>query len=173
MLQIIVFDELPSTNDAALEFVQNKPCSFLILGRNQTKGRGRLKSRTWISDVENFQGSFIVDLVSLCFPERNSSDLNYYALKSVQQTIRSLCDKEPVLEAPNDLLINNKKVAGILVEISWPYAVIGVGLNTKVSPLETSTDLFSEFGIEMDNITIGELTFDFLIKEIESARKII
>jgi BirA family biotin operon repressor/biotin-[acetyl-CoA-carboxylase] ligase len=51
------------------------------------------------------------------------------------------------LKLPNDVLVNGKKVSGVLIEVSYPYAVIGIGINLVVSPIAIATNLNDEFGI--------------------------
>jgi BirA family biotin operon repressor/biotin-[acetyl-CoA-carboxylase] ligase len=78
---------------------------------------------------------------------------------AVLHTIRKVSRLEPQIKWPNDVLINGKKVCGILIENGWQgtrldYAVVGIGINVNFRPADypeiaaTATSLSGELGRE-------------------------
>lgn len=139
-LRILRFNNVSSTQDVAKALIKNDVSDILILADTQTNGRGRLNQRTWVSISGNFHGSFIFNMKKFGVLENETSILNNICmnvLKDFFETkIKCTCVK---IKFPNDILIHDKKIAGILIEVVYPYVVIGIGVNTSKSPLETST----------------------------------
>lgn len=126
------FDELSSTNTFAKENLSlfNPSRLSVILAARQTQGRGRL-GRSWIS----LQGNLCMTLV---FKSDHTQSIMQLALACCQV----LQPHHPQIKWPNDILIQGKKVAGILGEAldGWLLLGIGVNLNAKVD-LATSISL--------------------------------
>ena len=108
---ILYYPSVTSTNDIARQqALQKAPEGTAVIADRQTTGRGRLK-RAWVSP----QGNIAVTVV--LYPARkNLPYLTMLAalavLHSIEKTTRLKCQ----LKWPNDVLINNKKVCGILLE---------------------------------------------------------
>ncbi len=141
---LFVFNELPSTNTFALEIARKPiPDKTLILTDRQTAGRGRLQ-RTWFSPPgANIYGSLIASL------KVHGQALGWVPLMSglaIAQGIESR-EKIPIhLKWPNDLLIQDRKVGGILCESvkldsTKTSVVIGFGINVNLSPSELPQEL--------------------------------
>ncbi len=136
----LCFDTLESTNDCAKELAKRQSVhGTLVVTRHQTAGRGR-RGRSW----ECSPGDAIA--MSLCLepafaPER-SAGLTLVAALAVAEAIREVTMTRPQIKWPNDIVVNGKKVCGILTELlSKPegYAVvigIGVNVNTMEFPEE-------------------------------------
>jgi len=134
--KIYYFETIDSTQDFALELAsRHYENGSLIISQKQTKGRGRL-NRKWISPKGGIwlsillKPNFEIVRVSL-FPMMTSLALSI--------AIEKILKLKPKLKWPNDVTINNKKVAGILVDASVEsnqidYIVIGVGINFKIKP---------------------------------------
>ncbi len=123
--QIYVFNELDSTNEWLLK---NTGCGEVCLAETQTSGRGR-RGRSWSSPDS---GNIYLSL-SWCFKEIPE----HFPLISLITGV-SLCEaldssglQGHGIKWPNDILINQRKIAGILVETSGGLqrVVIGIGLN--------------------------------------------
>lgn len=71
------------------------------------------------------------------------------------------------IKLPNDILVKDKKLAGVLTEISYPYAVIGIGINLINSPIERATNLQSEFNLLVKPNDLVENLFEVLIKGLQ------
>lgn len=155
--------EIASTNDRALELCVDAelPVPFLVIADRQTSGRGRGANRWWSSDGA-ILFSVIVHAAEYGLPEARWPQISLTVGAAVCQTLQNLLGGVTTvgLKWPNDVWLNGRKAAGILVEV--PSArrgrvVIGVGLNVNNSfadappelrPLATS--LRDETGIETD-----------------------
>ncbi|MDR1332888.1 MAG: hypothetical protein LBJ69_00570 [Holosporales bacterium] len=136
-----------------------------ILADVQTAGRGRLNSRTWISVPGNFHCSYIINLERRGVSESCTAELTSTTLNSIRQLLLGLLERREgsgagqkrivpadiSIKQPNDVLIRGRKVAGVLVEVYYPYAIIGVGINTTSAPLPTSTCILDELSVQVDN----------------------
>ena len=126
----------------------------VIIAEEQTAGKGRLE-RQWVSP----RGSIALSVI--LYP--NPSDLPsliMVASLAVVKAIESVTGLKPQIKWPNDILINGKKVCGILVESgirdrNRTYAVIGIGINVNVETgsigevLLPATSLSDEMGREV------------------------
>jgi len=136
------FDTIDSTQNFASSIAKNpKENGTIIVSKKQTSGKGRL-GRKWISPSGGLWFSVIlhpkfdVSLVTL-FPLAASLALAY----AIEKTL----GKKPELKWPNDVTLNRKKVAGMLVDLSLASnniedLILGVGINFKIdsSQLEKS-----------------------------------
>jgi BirA family biotin operon repressor/biotin-[acetyl-CoA-carboxylase] ligase len=134
------FDSIGSTNDEALAWAASGAKDFsLVIADEQTRGRGRLH-RTWHTP----KGSALAVSLILRPDEKTKPHLSRtVGLMAVSITNALLTmGLAPKIKWPNDVLINNKKTAGILVESVWSGSevdslVIGMGINvykTSVPP---------------------------------------
>ena len=104
-----------------------------MLAEAQSSGRGRF-GRTWLSPAGGLYATYIMPVDPL---------LSLRAGVAVARALRDL-GVPASLKWPNDVLIRNKKVAGILIEAMDAAAFVGIGLNLTESPLETATHLAAE-----------------------------
>ena len=134
--KIFKFKSVTSTNDIALNLIQEeKKEAGCVYADTQTKGRGTY-GRKWISEEGNLFGT-------LFFPLRNNypafnefSIINPVIISSV---IGNYCEKENIsFKWPNDVLLNGKKICGILQELiisnSKKFLIIGIGINIISHP---------------------------------------
>ena len=152
---VLYYPSVTSTNDIARQQALVKaPEGTAVVTDRQTAGRGRLK-REWVSP----QGNIAVTVV--LYPTRkNLPYLTMLAalavLHSIEKTTRLKCQ----LKWPNDVLINNKKVCGILLESQAEadgvdYAIIGIGINVNMKLADypgiasIATSLANETGREV------------------------
>ena len=155
--------EIASTNDRALELCADfeLPVPFLVIADHQTSGRGRGANRWWSSDGA-ILFSLIVDATEYRLPESRWPQISLMAGAAVCQTLQTVLGSGTSvgLKWPNDVWLNGRKAAGILVEIPAVRRgrlVIGVGLNVNNSfesappELRTlATSMREETGIESD-----------------------
>lgn len=156
---LITFESIDSTNSEALRMASSGATgNFVILSRNQTGGRGQ-KGRQWISFPDNLQASILI--TSVVDPQRHFQ-LSFLIANAMYEAIQSIAKQQGLngdisLKWPNDVLIANKKVAGILLKsISFAgnnYIVIGCGVNIMNAPkkLERATSLKDE-GFELKGV---------------------
>jgi BirA family biotin operon repressor/biotin-[acetyl-CoA-carboxylase] ligase len=166
-LKIFVFDKVSSTNDVGMEFIQNRPENSLILADVQTRGKGRMNNRVWVSVLGNYHGSFIIEVSKFGLSELQLPILNDVFLQCISDAVLEIYGGSVSVKSPNDILIKGKKVSGVLIEVLYPYAVVGIGINTLSSAINGSTDLFREFGEKVDNVELGIAIFSIFKKKIE------
>ncbi len=134
--QLVEFEELSSTNLYARENLRTLKDRDVIQARIQTAGRGRWQ-RAWVSDVPG-------NLCLSCVLKPESPDATRLPLANVSQLMAlAACrvlegyDLQPALKWPNDILISQKKIAGILAETVTEGTrllglVIGIGVNLNL-----------------------------------------
>lgn len=128
------YKELESTQDLAVCMAEKGPLNgTVILAERQLKGRGRLE-RKWISPKG---GIWLSIILSPRISPQKSSFLNLAAALAVCDSIIERTKLSPTIKWPNDILINHKKVSGILLDIAIrelkvEYAVVGIGINVNV-----------------------------------------
>lgn len=132
--KIQYFEALSSTMDVAMELgMKGAAEGTLVLAECQTKGRGRL-GRSWSSPKH--KGIYLsLILKPKMLPERVSIVTLLGAI-SVCEAIKEVTGIEAQIKWPNDILIGNKKLGGILTELiasmdEVKFVVIGVGLNVN------------------------------------------
>jgi len=153
--EVTCYPRLPSTNDAAKRRAKKGAKEgTVIVAEEQTAGRGRIKRR-WLSPP----GSIALSII-LYPPLAYLPSLIMVASLAVAHSIEQVTNLKTQLKWPNDVLINGKKVCGILVESDVrgdkvDYAVIGIGINVnlklsefpQITPVPTS--LSRELGREV------------------------
>jgi BirA family biotin operon repressor/biotin-[acetyl-CoA-carboxylase] ligase len=149
--RVIAYPRLTSTNDVAKrEAKKGAREGTVVVAEEQTAGRGRLK-RAWLSPRGSVALSVILHPTPAQLPY-----LIMVASLAVVHCIKKL-DLKAQIKWPNDVLVNNKKVCGILIESDVrgsdvDYAVIGIGLNVNVNTTDfpeiaaTATSLSHELG---------------------------
>ncbi len=158
-LTVEVLDEVASTNaEAARRAHDGAPDGLVIAAEHQTAGRGRL-DRTW----QTPRGSAVVFSLLLRpeAPTRSWPWLPLLTGYAVDKALRA-SGLDAGVKWPNDVLIGDKKVAGILVERidtpDGPAAVVGVGINVGLRPDElpvpTATSLEIELGRPVDRTDV-------------------
>lgn len=150
--RLAVYESATSTSDVILAHPDASE-GFCVLARQQTKGRGR-HGRIWTSAIDD--GMYL----SLALrPERQVRDwptLSFVAALSLLDALKELVpDLQAGLKWPNDVLVNQRKVSGILLEAKKDRLVLGCGVNLKNAPQVTgasfpATDLQAETGILLD-----------------------
>lgn len=156
--KFIVYYEMSSTNNVAKQLAsKGEEEGTVVIARKQTKGKGRF-DRKWDSPEGGVYLSII--LRPSCQPDK-ATLLSLSTAVAISKTISNynLC---PKLKWPNDVRVNGKKIAGILLgsEVSddkLNYVVLGVGinLNIKINSLSknirrNSTTMLEEIGSQID-----------------------
>ena len=146
------YDYIDSTNLEAKRLAEeNAPHGTVIMAKEQTSGRGR-RGRSW----ESLSGDSLLMSVILrpTIPPEKTSMLTLVQALSVRRAIYRLTGLEPLIKWPNDLVIQGKKICGILTELQLKerktdFVVIGTGVNVNqtsfLGELENmATSLFQE-----------------------------
>ncbi|POA29041.1 MULTISPECIES: bifunctional biotin--[acetyl-CoA-carboxylase] ligase/biotin operon repressor BirA [unclassified Pseudomonas] len=132
---VLVFDSIDSTNAEALRSIERGMAApFLVLAERQTAGRGR-RGRKWVSPLaENVYYSLVLRIDG---GMRQLEGLSLVVGLAVMQTLRDLGIAGAGLKWPNDVLVGEKKIAGILLELVGDpadvcHVVLGVGINVNM-----------------------------------------
>jgi len=136
--RVLVFDELDSTNTHALEQLRQsgrEADGTVVFAEHQSAGRGRL-GRKWQSPrgASLLMTALLVDDRARQTAPRSASSLALLVAVAVAEAIRASTDVEAVIRWPNDLYVEDRKLAGILIETrDWTNGLlataIGVGVN--------------------------------------------
>ena len=164
--EIICLDDVDSTNTVLRNLADKGAVSgTLVTAESQSAGRGR-RGRTWVSP----KGSSIS--MSLLIrpdfePEKARMLTVIMALSAAQGIVKSTGLKAEI-KWPNDIVVNNKKVTGILTEMilnseTGPYVIIGTGINVNIEEFpdeikDMATSLKIESGKEESREEIIALT---------------
>lgn len=158
--KVIYYPSLTSTMDLARQVSQQGTSEgTVVLAERQTAGRGRM-ARAWLSPTGNIALSVI-----LYPPVSRLPYLMMLASLAVVHTIEITTGLESRIKWPNDVLINGKKVCGILIETDVQgstvnHAIIGIGININLKPadfpeiLSIATSLSSELGRDVPRLSV-------------------
>ena len=134
-LGLIVCGPVDSTNSEALRRLgQGVPAPFLLMAEAQTKGRGRW-GKVWSSPPGNFYGTFALpaDVLSTDQAEAALAQMSFVAALALARVLEDL-GLHPRLKWPNDILLNDAKVSGILLEKQGSVLLVGMGVNLAHHP---------------------------------------
>ncbi len=160
-------DEILSTNSELLSSKQKyKKSGIVLLAEKQIKGKGR-KDRTWQS-AKGANLTFSILFTKDLLEDIKINHVNLIASLSVSTSIENLYQLRTELKWPNDVLINKKKVAGILIESSIKGSkiervVVGIGINLNQIVFQGEfnippTSLKLETGLNIDReIMLAEI----------------
>ena len=174
-LKITKFKSVKSTNDKAIKIIQSgKATSGLVISDLQTKGRGTM-GKKWVSKKGNI---FISIFFKVNLTKIKIENFLIINVKIIKKILRNYTKKNIVIKKPNDLLIKNKKICGILQEViefkNDKFLITGVGINTSVTPTDkkfasTCLQEHSKKTIKNSNI-IKKLKniYEKMIKELEN-----
>lgn len=131
--EIYFFDEIDSTNNYAKIIANSVSEGAIILANNQTNGRGRF-DRNWV--CEKNSGVFLSLILKPCIDIFSISNITMMASVSLCNTISFFTGEKAMIKWPNDILVNNKKICGVLTEVSAQmdkidYIVLGIGINVN------------------------------------------
>ena len=159
--EIRYFPSTGSTNEDALHWAaQGADDGSLVIADQQTSGRGRL-GRKWVTNP----GAALAFTLILRPTEKEIKQLSLFSplgALAVSEAIRQYCRLTAQVKWPNDVLVNRKKVCGVLAETQWTEStlnglVLGIGINISPASIPDRTDLLfpatcleSECGHELD-----------------------
>ena len=129
------YGSVNSTNDLALKLIKTtRYKSGFITANSQVKGRGR-HGNIWISKKGNLFVTIFFSLKSIDYSITKLSTINLNIIKK----LLSMYTKEKIfIKKPNDIMINKKKICGILQEIisknGKDYFIVGIGMNVNNKP---------------------------------------
>lgn len=156
--KLVVFHEIGSTNSTAKELAfAGAEEGTVVIAQTQHQGRGRF-DRHW----ESPEGGVYLSLILRPKVQAvNTSLLPLLTALAVSRTIATY-DLHPIIKWPNDMLVNRKKIAGILLESEVEgskvlFVVVGIGVNLNINLDDLSqeiraysTSLKNETGVSVD-----------------------
>ena len=133
--EIIVLEQTGSTNDAILQVARVSKEGLVLFAEQQTAGRGQRGNR-WESPAR--KGLWFSILLRPKIDVHQAERLTAWAAGVVADTIQEEFSLEPAIKLPNDIQIDGRKVAGVLVEMRAqeraPHlAIAGIGINVNQS----------------------------------------
>ena len=129
------FKNVKSTNNTAIRIIKSSKFKYgMVVSDTQTMGRGQY-GKKWISHKGNLFVSFFYELKNIRLSLSRLTIINCLLIKKLLQN----CYKKNIIfKQPNDLLIQKKKISGILQEtvsiLDDKFLIIGVGINIRKSP---------------------------------------
>jgi BirA family biotin operon repressor/biotin-[acetyl-CoA-carboxylase] ligase len=133
---IRVFNETTSTNDIAEKLARDGVREgVVIFAESQTKGRGRM-GRRWVSP--SGKGLWFSVLVRPPMPPQAATQLTVIAATATARAIREQTRLVPQIKWPNDILLDGKKVVGVLTELAAEldrvrHVTLGIGVDVNVT----------------------------------------
>ena len=138
------FSQIASTNDEAANWIRaGCPDLALVIADEQTAGRGR-GGRRWFTPAGSALAFSVVlraaEPVSQLLAYQNTIRLNGLGALAVCQTLQNKYKLPAKIKWPNDILVNGKKLSGVLVEAYWlgnelAAVVLGIGINVATTSL--------------------------------------
>ena len=173
--EIVYYDVLDSPQKEAKRKIRTNDITngTIIITNYQTEGKGT-KGRSWYTNSNDN-----ITLTIVLYPNCNISKLDGLTIKiaqAIKNAIKKLYGILLEIKAPNDLLLNGKKISGILTQSSTykgnvKYLLIGIGFNVNQTKFEKeikslATSLKKEYGKEYNKE-------DIIIESIQELEKII
>ena len=133
--KVFRFKKVKSTNNTAIRIIKNYKYDFgMILSDSQINGRGQY-GKKWVSYKGNLFVSFFYNLKNFKISLNRLTKINCLIVK---KCISQYYKKKIHFKKPNDLLIQKKKICGILQEkvnkFNNTYLIVGIGINLIKSP---------------------------------------
>ena len=141
---IRVFEETNSTNDIVEKLARDGVKEgVVVFAEAQTRGRGRL-GRKWLSPAR--RGLWFSVLLRPDLRPQAATQLTVAAATSLCRAIRAQTELKPQVKWPNDILINGRKVAGVLTELAAEidhvkHLILGIGVDVNLSASEFPVEL--------------------------------
>lgn len=169
MNSLIYFNNCASTQDELIDFLNQHYLSedFLaVYTFNQTKGRGQYGNSWENLPEENLAYSFALKTKNI-----NVSDtcFNFYTAILVRDFIANLTKTEVKIKWPNDLILKNKKICGMLFEKNKNYFMVGIGINIlqeNFKNLPKAGSVLSQTGLSFELKAFTESLHQYLFEHL-------
>lgn len=167
--KIYAYDLVTSTNDLAHFLAHNnEPEGSVIFAKGQTQGKGRL-GKSWVSPYG--KGLYFSFILRPDMPVEQASRITLTMALAVATALTEMHIEGVRIKWPNDVLLGEKKVCGILTELSLledkvNYIVVGVGLNVNMEKGDLPQDAISLKGALGREFDIADLSH-IIIKKID------
>ena len=155
------YKKVNSTNDLAIKKIKNGITQGIIVADYQKKGRGQ-HGKKWLS----FKGNLFISIFFKIKENINIKKITILNCKIIKKVLFQCIKKTITIKPPNDLLVDKKKICGILQEIKFnqkhKFIIIGIGINLIKNPIiknYPTTNILKETGFKVKKLN--------LIKKIE------
>ncbi|WP_226063706.1 biotin--[acetyl-CoA-carboxylase] ligase [Kaistella polysaccharea] len=169
MTNLFYLPECSSTQDEIKQFViSENPTEIAVYTFHQTKGKGQYGNSWQLGENLNIAYSLAIPTASI-----NLADhlLNFRTAELLAEFLANLTQDPVAIKWPNDIIIINKKVAGLLIEKKImnkvSYFVVGIGLNVLQKDFETLSkagSLLTQTGINHDLHSLAERLHHYLVQ---------
>lgn len=175
--RILVLESTGSTNDFLRQMLAPKlPEGLVVFAEEQTAGRGQRGNR-WASAA--YLGLWFSILLRPALPLAESARLTSWAAAAIAAAIREETAFAPAIKPPNDVYLDGRKVAGVLVETKAGAgrqfaAIVGIGVNLNQSLEDFPVELQERAGSLALALGRKISRFDFavaLLQELEQTRE--
>tara|TARA_B100000902_G_scaffold263370_1_gene249528 strand:+ start:85 stop:621 length:537 start_codon:yes stop_codon:yes gene_type:complete len=134
--KIFKFKRVKSTNNTAIRIIKETNCNLgMVISETQVKGKGQY-GRKWISLKGNL---FVTFFNKLNKSKLKISSITKYNCFLVKELLSKFTKKKILFKKPNDLLIEKKKISGILQEVilinNNKFLITGIGINITKNPI--------------------------------------
>ena len=155
------YKKVNSTNDLAIKKIKLGITKGIIIADYQKKGRGQ-QGKKWLS----FKGNIFMTIFFKIKKNINIKKITLLNCKILKKVLFQYIKKTITIKPPNDLLVDKKKICGILQEIKFnqkqKFIIIGIGINLIKNPIiknYPTTNILKETGFKVKSLN--------LIKKIE------
>ena len=166
---IYLYEKTGSTNtDAAQLAKEGAPHGTIVVAEEQTDGRGR-RGRCWQAPADS--NIYFSMVLRPGVATDRASMLTLVMAMSVVRAVREQCGLKAEIKWPNDIVVNKKKVCGILTEMtlegrSIEYVIVGVGINVNQQEFPeairgTASSLFNESGTTVSREKLLQKVMEF------------
>src|SRR3989441_11815349 len=168
LLKIITYERISSTNTMAKALAQKGAADWtVVVSEVQTQGRGR-SGRSWKSPKGGLWFSLIIRPK---IPADRISLLQFWVANALRKGIEEVYGVQSEVKWPNDLVVDWKKLAGLLIEtkISGPelaYAIVGIGLNVNMTAEQLPSGATSIFLVKKKRFSL-EKTLSSILPVLE------
>lgn len=170
------YDVIDSTNNKVMEMgAEGAPHGTTVVADQQNGGKGR-RGRTWISPSKT--NIYVSILLRPDFEVTKAPMITLLMAYSIAEALREACQLDVKIKWPNDIILNKKKICGILTEMSMKdhsmdYVVIGVGINVNNEEIpqelrKSATSLKLETGKAVDRAALLARILERFEKDYEA-----
>lgn len=167
---LVYVSECPSTNNLIKTYLPEGSLAMGLYTFNQTKGKGQY-GNSWLCEPDlNIAYSLMISAQLIPYSDQL---FNFRTAGIIHQFIANLTEHETKIKWPNDIILRNKKISGILLEKvtqkSMTFFIVGIGLNvlqTDFSNLPNASSLLLQSGKAYDMEILAERLHHTLIEEL-------
>ena len=148
-----IYKKVNSTNDLAIKKIKQGHRKGIIVSEKQKKGRGR-HGREWLS----FKGNLFLSVFFKINKKKSIKKINQFNRNIIKKILSKLFKIKISIKLPNDLLIDRKKICGILQETIFfnehKFLIVGIGINLVKNPFLSdypTTNLLKETALKIKN----------------------